>query len=156
MCQCETDSAHAAGQVRGAGRLHECRVPGRDAPAYAELTDPSAAALCGGPAHWQCGDSGAHERVRRAAPTTQALQVHCQHLYLPDLRWLSPAPVSLVQWLQEVGASQSLHGRVRRSQVHELRRGGARQVPQLLSDPVEDLSTCPPHSLRTTHGVGSS
>lgn len=58
--------------------------------------------------------------------------VHCHGLHLPDVRRLPAAALLLVQWLQEVCASESLHRRVCCAQVHELRRGGPGQVPQLL------------------------
>lgn len=64
MCQREADPTNAAGQVRGAGRLHERGVPGGDAPADADRPGPGATALRRGPAHRGRGDRGAAERVR--------------------------------------------------------------------------------------------
>jgi len=51
---------------------------------------------------------------------------------VPDVRRISPAAVSLLQRIQEVGAPEPLYGGVRGPEVHELRRSRAGQVPQLL------------------------
>lgn len=133
VCQRQADPAHLAGQVWGAGRLHERGVPGGDAPADAERSGAGSTAVRRGPAHRGRRDRGADERVRRAEAAAQTVQVHGQHLHLPDLRRLPPAALPLLQRVQEVRAPQPLHCRVRGPQVHELRRGGPGQVPQLLS-----------------------
>lgn len=59
-----------------------------------------------------------------------------QGLHLPNMRRLPTAALPLVQWLQEVGASESLHRWIRGPQVHELRRGWPDQVSQLLKSPL--------------------
>lgn len=78
-------------------------------------------------------NSSADLRIPNLIPSLSlSHSVHCYGLHLPDVRRLPPAALLLVQWLQEVCASESLHRRVCRPQVHELRRGGPGQVPQLL------------------------
>lgn len=52
---------------------------------------------------------------------------------MPGVRRLPPAALSGMQRQQEVRSSQPLHRRIRRAQVHELRRGGPRQVHLLLT-----------------------
>lgn len=80
-------------------------------------------------------------------PHTHIFTVHRHVIHLPSVRRLSAAALSVVQGLQEVGASQSLHHRVRGAQVHELRRSRPGQVLQLLSERWRDRTSDKPTTL---------